>query len=149
MREQKILQLELFPSCFAAMRKLLVMIMSVTLLIISSVPMSAVAAICDIPVHTSAHDEIAASTEQVMVHEDEHVLHEHDMTLNDDWQHDRIECGCGCHNSIDSLPQLLAPHMASDAIQLIVQRSFTAPVQFETAWKLSALRVPLPPPQYR
>jgi len=25
----------------------------------------------------------------------------------------RLECGCGCHNNIDTLPHLLAPHLVA------------------------------------
>ncbi len=117
------------------MQKLLVMLMSVTLLIISSVPMSASAASCAIPVHPSVANDINAN-------------HEYGMSLNSDWQYDRIECGCGCHNSIDSLPQLFAPHMTSDIIQLTEPASVPVSVQTEMAWQASAVRVPLPPPQY-
>jgi len=123
------------------------MMMSITLLIVSSVPMSA-AAICAIPMHTSFHDDIAADVEQGQPHEDAHVQHEHVMALNGDLQHDRIERGCGCHNSIDSLPHLLAPHMTSDTIQMTEQLSASVPTQPETIWLGSAVRVPLPPPQY-
>ncbi len=129
------------------MRKLLVMMMSVTLLIVSSVPMSAVAAICTIPVNASVHDDMAADMGQGMQHGDEHVQHEHSMALNSDWQHERIECGCGCHNSIDSLPHLLAPHMTSDTIQMAEHLSMAVPVRLEMAWLVHAVRVPLPPPQ--
>jgi hypothetical protein len=121
--------------------------MSVTLLIISSVPMSAMAAMCDITVQTSSHDDMAVNMEQGMVHEETHVQHEHSMALNSDWQRDRIECGCGCHNSIDSLPHLFSPHMTSDAIQMTEHLSEVIPVRFETAWLVYAVRVPLPPPQ--
>jgi len=109
--------------------------------------MSAVAAICDIPVQISSHDDMIADMGQGMVHEDEHVQHEHSMTLNNDWQRDRIECGCGCHNSADSLPHLLAPHMTSDIIQMAEHLSAMLPVRPETAWLVHAVRVPLPPPQ--
>jgi len=43
---------------------------------------------------------------------DIHAGHDHSAALTGDWQHCRIECGCGCHRSIDSLPHLLAPHSA-------------------------------------
>ena len=129
------------------MQKLVVMMMSATLLILSSVPMSAVAAICDIPVHTSSHDDMAVDMEQGMQHEDAHVQHEHSMALNSDWQHDRIECGCGCHNSIDSLPHLFAPHLTSDTVRLAEQLPAVLSVRFKTAWLVYAVRVPLPPPQ--
>lgn len=126
------------------MRKLLVMMMSVTVLIVSSVPMSAVAAICDIPVHSSSSAGMAADMQS---EHDIHADHEHGMALDGDWQHERIECGCGCHNSADSLPHLLAPHMTSDTIQMAEHLSIAVPVRLEMAWQMRAVRVPLPPPQ--
>lgn len=129
------------------MRKLLVMMMSLTLLIISSVPTSAVAAFCTIPVQSSSHDDMAAEMEHGTMHEETHVQHEHNMALNDDWQRDRIECGCGCHNSIDSLPHLFAPHLTSDTVQMAEQLPAELSVRFETAWLVYTVRVPLPPPQ--
>ena len=118
------LQLAIFSSSCAAMRKLLVMTMTITLLIISSVPMSVATAACAPPTHNTSSAEVAADKHS---EHDQHAEHEHSMTLNNDWQHDRIECGCGCHNSIDSLPQLLAPHLTSDAVELTVQHVFTVP----------------------
>jgi len=129
------------------MRKLLAMIMSMMLLIVGSVPMSAVASICDIPANASSHDDMTAHMEQGMVHEETHVQHEHGMALNSDWQRDRIECGCGCHNSADSLPHLFSPHMTSDIIQITGQLSAMTSVLFESAWLMYAVRVPIPPPQ--
>jgi len=90
---------------------------------------------------------MTAHMEQGMVHEETHVLHEHSKALNSDWQRDRIECGCGCHNSADALPHLLAPHMTSDTIQMAEHLSAMLPVRPETAWLLHVVRVPLPPPQ--
>jgi hypothetical protein len=128
------------------MRKLLVMTISLTLLIISSVPMSAAAVACAVPVHNRLSAEIAAD---IQSGHGMYAEHEHGMALNNDWQHDRIECGCGCHNSIDSLPQLLAPHMTSDSIQMTDQLADSVANQPEKAWLAAAVRVPLPPPQYR
>ena len=141
-----ILQLDFFLSSCAVMRKLLVMTMSVTLLIISSVPMSAAAVDCAVPVHASSAEN---KTADLLSEHHMSVEHEHAVALNSDWQHDRIECGCGCHNNIDSLPQLLAPHMTSDAIQMTEQIPGSVENQLEMAWLVSVIRIPLPPPQYR
>jgi hypothetical protein len=127
------------------MRKLIVMTMTFTLLIISSVPMSLAAAACAVPVHNTSSAEMAADMHS---EHDQHAEHEHSMALNNDWQHDRIECGCGCHNSIDSLPQLLAPHMTSDAIHMTEQLTVAVANQPGLAWQVATVRVPLPPPQY-
>jgi len=128
------------------MRKLFAMVLSVTLLIISSVPMSVASTFCVIPVQTSAQHEMP-DIDEGMMHETSHVRHDHGIALNGVWQHDRIECGCGCHNSIDSLPYMMAPHMASNFTQMTEKFSIVIPLQLETAWLVAAIRLPLPPPQ--
>jgi len=42
-----------------------------------------------------------------------HATHHHSIRLNFDLQTCRIECGCGEHRGVDSLPHLLAPHAIS------------------------------------
>jgi hypothetical protein len=138
-------------SSFAVMRKLLVMTMSVTMLIVSSMPMAIGAADCPPPAYEAATAEFVTG-DRMHAHnihqQDEYMQQQYGMALAGDWQKDRIECGCGHHNSIDSLPHLLAPHMTSAAIQMTDQPSATVPIQFDAVWQTSAKRVPLPPPQY-
>jgi len=61
--------------------------------------------------------------------------------------HCTIECGCGCHRNIDSLPPLLAPHAPAGA-------RLAAPVGLEPAGpaarelvSLRFLKLPAPPPK--
>jgi histidinol-phosphate/aromatic aminotransferase/cobyric acid decarboxylase-like protein len=133
------------------MRKLLVMTMSVTMLIVSSMPMAIGAANCPPPAYEAATAESVAG-DRMYAHniyqQNGYVKQQYGMALAGDWQKDRIECGCGHHNSIDSLPHLLAPHMTSVVIQMTDQPSAAVPIQLDAVWQTSAVRVPLPPPQY-
>jgi hypothetical protein len=129
------------------MRKLIVTIMSATLLIVSSAPMVAAAADCP-PAHEAAMTRAGADYHAHVHDLQQQGRHDHAMALIGDWQNDRIECGCGCHSSVDSLPHLLAPHMASDAVRMTGQLSIKVSLQPGMAWQSSPVRVPLPPPQY-
>jgi len=88
--------------------------LSAVLLVVSSAPLvSAVA--CDVPPAHAAAMQIetshAASDHELMMHGE----HAPALALSADTC--RIECGCGCHRSIDSLPNLLAPHSADAGFQ--------------------------------
>jgi len=84
--------------------------LSAVLLLVSSAPLvSAVA--CDMPPAHVAAMQAETSDHELMMH-DEHAPA---LALSADIC--RIECGCGCHHSIDSLPNLLAPHSADAGFQ--------------------------------
>jgi len=77
-----------------------------------------------------------------------HAAHHHGIVLNLDLQTSRIECGCGCHRSVDSLPNLLAPHAVSlagfDAGLVITNvANMNLPVL-----KPRLLPFPVPPPRH-
>jgi len=81
---------------------------SAALLVVSSAPLvSAVA--CDMPPAHAAMQTEASHTSQLEL--ETHVDH---LAMSMDTC--RIECGCGCHRNIDSLPHLLAPHCADAGI---------------------------------
>jgi len=117
------------------MRKIVAVFLTWALLILSSVPLSVEAAGCVLPEHEM-------SSEQEADHGHDHVV-----SLIGDWQQDRIECGCGCHRSVDSLPHLLAPYAMYDG-GLEISASFRlSTIMPDDACFLAARQVPLPPPQ--
>ncbi|ATX81226.1 hypothetical protein Ga0123462_0351 [Mariprofundus ferrinatatus] len=129
------------------MRKVLAIFLAATLLCVSSVPAFAEAASC-------AGPEVAAITaggEHAMHHDDgldeAHLGHDHSAGLSADWQKDRIECGCGCHRSVDALPHLLAPHTFTSINLETGVESREAPFRLEVALVCSTPRIPIPPPQ--
>ena len=60
----------------------------------------------------------------------------------------RIECACGCHNNIDTLPHLLAPH----AIDM--QQDYSAQTTNDESIHVAVLQatfnpsIPIPPPEF-
>jgi len=137
------------------MRKLFTMFMSITLLFVSSVPMLSEAASCELPAHEIAMQE--ATMHEFGVHENLSGMptghasnaeqHVRLAALTGDLPLNRIECGCGCHRSIDALPHLLAPHLFSLALSLndvasvpVAPQSFAMPVTI-------AVAIPVPPPR--
>jgi hypothetical protein len=73
--------------------------------------------------------------------------HQHHVAPVGDWQGCCIQCGCGCHRSIDSLPHLLAPHTVSldhFKVDLIVE---DASADAAPALQARLLVFPTPPPR--
>jgi len=59
----------------------------------------------------------------------------------------KIECACGCHSSIDSLPQLLAPHLPVQT-SIAEIRTIKQSVMFQAAKLQPVLfTVESPPPR--
>ncbi|MDX8396177.1 MAG: hypothetical protein R8K22_07180 [Mariprofundaceae bacterium] len=64
----------------------------------------------------SAHDEMPADMDMSsmslnLASSEVVVSHKHNKELSTAAVECRIECGCGCHRSLDGFPQVLAPHM--------------------------------------
>ncbi len=133
------------------MRKFVAVFLSLSLLIISSAPLSVEAASCAMPeqktVSEQGMDENHAHHMNHEISVGEDPGHEHSVVLMGDWQTDRIECGCGCHRNVDSLPHLLAPHMIDSAGFRAGEISVMASIQPVTILLMTAMQVPLPPPQ--
>ena len=127
--------------------------MVLTLFSVSSVPMVDAAVNCAPPVHEMAMDEAMQDDHQhgTVPHDDatkhEDVKHEHGNALAGDWQKQRIECGCGCNRSIDTLPHLLAPHTVAVAQFQIEMLPVQIEVQLSPVLITEAPRIPVPPPQ--
>lgn len=97
------------------MRKLLSVIVALNIVLLSSMPMVPLASACP-PAHDSAmqamEDMCGMADEGMRMHRDAQypAMHAHvpaDQAC--------IECGCGCNDSIDSLPHMLAPHSPDTA----------------------------------
>jgi len=81
------------------MRKLIALLLTFTLLAVSSLPAAAEAATC------SAAEHRAALQQEGGLRGAMHAMQQGDSSH----AHCVIECGCGCHHSVDALPHLLAP----------------------------------------
>jgi len=75
-----------------------------------------------------------------------HQGHQHRIVPLNDWQTCRIECGCGCHRSIDSLPHLLAPHAVSLAPFRVEMVVADASAEMAPVLQARQLVLPTPPP---
>jgi len=118
--------------------------MTVVLLVISGLPLVSMAETCPMPAHTSF--EAAADIELLAEPASHEISTGHHDALSSDMQDCRIECACGCHQSIDTLPHQLAPHVFSEHEDACVdvtslQISNYAPFSFELIAPIE-----LPPP---
>jgi len=104
------------------MRKLISIWVACTLLFITTMPTASLAAMCALSTVAPVSIEKIASQQVMQHHPDMHepvqMMHHTDAEMSGDWQTCRIECGCGCHQHLDSLPHLLSPHIMSQATDL-------------------------------
>ncbi len=121
----------------AFMRRCFSLFIVATLLFVSSVPMISEAATCDV--------DAEASMSAVQMDHD--VVNEHAAKMVADLPLNRIECGCGCHRSIDALPHLLAPHAFSIDILNSDLSFITLTAQVSLPLISEPVRVQVPPPR--
>jgi len=130
------------------MRKILSLMLSLMIVLLSSLPMVPLASACapahDLAMHAMEHD-----SDMQAHHQDEHA----DMqTMLSDGKIEAgqacIECGCGCHDSIDSLPHLLAPHSPDTASQSMLVSVERLAVPLKLRLKSRAQAVFSPPPRF-
>lgn len=128
------------------MRKLLAIIMTATMLMISGVPMSA-ARECAMPMQ-GVHD-MSGMHHQMADGDMEMQQQRHNPASAVAGYDEQImaECCCSFHGLIDSLPHLLAPCMASETVPLAEAGSENSALYVETAWLARLPRIPLPPPE--
>jgi len=105
------------------MRKLISIWVICTLLFITTLPTASLAAMCAIPQAASTTIETMANMQamqhQKHAHKPTHIMHHSDAMAKADWQTCRIECGCGCHRHLDSLPHALSPHIIPQVADLM------------------------------
>jgi len=97
----------------AGMRKFVSLFISLTIVLISSIPLVPISSACD------GSDTLSHAA--AMLDSDPHIHHHPAIEVSTNNlakaadKTCQIECGCGCHNSIDSLPHALAPHSPDNA----------------------------------
>ncbi len=104
------------------MRKLAAVFLCFTLLFVSSAP--AVAASCDMPAHEASATMCELSGQAMPM-----VGNQHDIDAQDCF----LECGCGCHHNVDSLPHQFSPHSVSSDLLFTVAHTPLA----DMPWQLS------------
>jgi len=129
------------------MRKLISMMMTCTLLFISIMPTVSLAAMCKMTVSGASSIEQMAAEYAGQYHQDhKQSMHHHEDMMHGDWQTCRIECGCGCHRHLDSLPHLLSPHMMSESADLPEVQSIGIAEYYAYSQIFYIPLVQLPPP---
>jgi hypothetical protein len=121
------------------MRKFISLGMIVGLLIVSSSPMVSASEICG----TDALQKHAASA---MPPDSTHIA-THDPVLDLPADICRLECGCGCHSSSDTLPLLLTPHAVSLCALDMVQSEDADIVASPNNFSASEPLLSTPPPR--
>ncbi|MDQ6954197.1 MAG: hypothetical protein Q9M20_01990 [Mariprofundaceae bacterium] len=114
------------------MRKGLALLLAFSFLLIGSIPML-------------ASTQLLAAKH---MHHDSSTSTAENHLMSDNMKQCRIECACGCHDNMDTLPLLLSPHVISSSSQtrihlLATQYSHAEPISHELH-----LPIPIPPPKY-
>jgi len=120
------------------------------LLLITTLPTASWAAMCAMPQADSSNIEEMAHA-QAMHHQNhadkpKHIMHERDAMANGDWQTCRIECGCGCHRHLDSLPHALSPHIIPQIADLMDIPKVVVIENYSYSQNFYVPLVQLPPP---
>jgi len=126
------------------MRKWLASGLVVALLIVSGAPLVSAAQICGMSSDAQINPPTSQSTaaHAMQIHDEQHG-----PALNLAANTCRIECACGCHSSMEPLPNLLAPH--APCVQnstLISLEDVTIALPFPKLTPLASV-VPSPPPR--
>ncbi|WP_161957620.1 hypothetical protein [Mariprofundus sp. EBB-1] len=120
------------------MRKCFSLFIVATLLFVSSVPMMGEAATCEIPV--SANMQVEQVDHDAVQYQGVVKMAAY-LPLN------RMECGCGCHRTIDALPHLLAPYAFSIDRHKTDRSVVTHAVRLPVVLIARAIQVQVPPPR--
>lgn len=78
--------------------------------------------------------------------EKQHPQNMQEAMAMDDAQTCRIECGCGCHQHMDSLPHLLSPHLISQVAGIPANPAFERAENLIYSFFSYTPSVQLPPP---
>jgi len=91
------------------------------------------------------------ASQQVMqqhpdMHEPMQMMHHTDAEMSGDLQTCRIECGCGCHQHLGSLPHVLSPHIVPQVASLSNHVSVNVSDTYRYSQIFYVPMVQLPPP---
>ncbi len=132
------------------MRKLISIWVACTLLFITTMPTVSLAAMCALSTVAPVSIEEMASQQVMQHHVDMHkpmqMIHHMNAEMSGDWQTCRIECGCGCHQHLDSLPHALSPHIVPQVASLPDNLSVAISETYSYSQIFYVPVVQLPPP---
>jgi len=118
------------------MRKLTAICLCCTLLFVSSAP--ALAASCDMPHHAASATMCDINGYAMPMAGNRHDIDEQDCFL---------ECGCGCHHNVDSLPHQFSPHATSSEASACPSCLSAADMLWQLSLTPSLLHHDDPPPE--
>lgn len=132
------------------MRKLISIWVACTLLFITTMPTASLAAMCELSTVAPVSIEEMASQQVMQHHPDMHksmqMMHHTNAEMSGDLQTCRIECGCGCHQHLDSLPHALSPHIVPQVAALPDNLSVAISETYSYSQIFYVPMVQLPPP---
>lgn len=122
----------------ATMRRLLAFTMILSLLLVTSMPVQAEVPVCQSAMQ-QASESVSCDTmaKQQTIHASAAKRHDHE----------RIECGCGCHRDIDGLPHVLDAFSPMQAGLHVSVLSLHAPHALMHPLSLQVCRLQRPPPR--
>ncbi|MDX8389439.1 MAG: hypothetical protein R8M38_03015 [Mariprofundaceae bacterium] len=100
--------------------------------------------------HQALVDESEHDHHGVKQHETKAISqpHQHDKKLTASEKQCRIECGCGCHRSVDSLPTLFPPHLTPLSPEVVAKEGLAiSVVSISRPLEAVDISVPTPPPK--
>ncbi|MDX8394599.1 MAG: hypothetical protein R8K21_08490 [Mariprofundales bacterium] len=136
---------------FYSLRRAISLLLIAAFLSVTGIPMLPTPPAC---ASGSCDADMAAAMDKNM----DHMLHHNGLEQNNEHQHIKkklrkkadtcyIECGCGCNRSIDGLPQLLAPHIATCILQNKIDLQSISPVSITALLTSYISPILLPPPR--
>ena len=127
------------------MRKLVSIWMTCTLLLITCMPSISLADTCGMSKQATMSLEAMSAQEMIKYHQNMVQKKQH-VHMRKDMQTCRIECGCGCHHSFDTLPHLLSPHMVAQVQSLPEIEALNISIDYIASDFHHTLKVAVPPP---
>ncbi|MDQ6955696.1 MAG: hypothetical protein Q9M21_00725 [Mariprofundaceae bacterium] len=115
------------------------------MLLITCMPSISLASACGIPEQATMSIE-SMSAQEKLKHHQHMVQKNHHVHMNKDMQTCRIECGCGCHHQLDSLPHLLSPHIVAQAQSLPEIKALNISRDYIASAFQYTIKVAVPPP---
>jgi len=86
------------------------------------------------------------SAQEMIKHHQKMVQKNHHVHMNKDMQRCRIECGCGCHHSFDTLPHLLSAHIVAQVQSLPEIQALNISIDYIASDFHHTLKIAVPPP---
>jgi len=130
------------------MKRTVAMSLIFSLLAVSSLPLLPASVICaDAAERIGNHAMVMQTGIEYGIHHNA-TLHQHNKQLTPAEKECRIECGDGCHASLDGLPHQLAPHALAPVSALALPLAVIEPALLTPWIEAPGIAPPSPPPRF-